>query len=101
MKFEVLAYDGPFGNRVIETVESDDETMLQSYPARNYRRIEPLTIEQQKSLLFAQLEELDRVTMKPRTQRELALSNPAVLTWLAEQDAEAAILRAQLAALQA
>ena len=53
----------------------------------------------QRAAIEDQLDKIDRQTNKPRTLREIQLGNPDTLAWLAGKDAEAVVLRAQLAAL--
>ncbi len=53
----------------------------------------------QREAIQDQLDKIDKQTNKPRTLREIQLGNQATMTWLAQQDALAVTLRAQLAAL--
>jgi len=54
----------------------------------------------QRDAILAQLEAIDAATDKPRTRREVQIGRAATLTWLAEQDAAAEALRAELAAIR-
>lgn len=59
----------------------------------------PAYVPTRRDEILARLTEIDRLTTKPRTTREIALGNPATLTWVMSLDAEAATLRTELAAL--
>lgn len=52
-----------------------------------------------KDAVLARLAEIDKLTTKPRTTRELALGNTATKAWVTALDSEAATLRTELAAL--
>lgn len=54
---------------------------------------------QRRAQILAQLATIDAQTTKPRTVRELALGNTDALAWVRTQNAQAATLRAELAAL--
>jgi len=49
--------------------------------------------------IIARLHEIDAITDKPRTRRELALAKNATKTWLQTLDNEAEALRTELAGL--
>lgn len=49
--------------------------------------------------IITRLSEIDRLTTKPRTTRELALGNAATKAWVTALDSEAATLRTELAGL--
>lgn len=52
-----------------------------------------------KEVILARLVEIDVISDKPRTRRELALSKKATKDWLQALDDEAAVLRTELAGL--
>jgi hypothetical protein len=53
----------------------------------------------QRDVIMSRLAEIDAQTTKPRTLRELALSNQLTLTWVTKLDAEANTLRTELSTL--
>ena len=59
----------------------------------------PAYVPTRRDEILARLAEIDRMTTKPRTTREITLGNPATLTWVMALDVEAASLRAELATL--
>ena len=60
---------------------------------------EPSAAAIQRAEILAQLDVIDASTDKPRTRRELALSNAAAKAWVQARDDEATALRAALAKL--
>lgn len=52
-----------------------------------------------KEVILARLVEIDTISDKPRTRRELALSKKATKDWLQSLDDEAAALRTELGTL--
>lgn len=52
-----------------------------------------------KGIILARLAEIDAISDKPRTRRELTLSKAATKTWLQGLDDEAITLRTELATL--
>lgn len=52
-----------------------------------------------RDVILARLLEIDTITDKPRTRRELALAKNATKTWLEALDNEAVALRTELAGL--
>lgn len=52
-----------------------------------------------RDVILARLLEIDAITDKPRTRRELALAKNATKTWLQALDDEAVALRTELAGL--
>ncbi len=59
----------------------------------------PIPVKSRREEIQARLIEIDAISDKPRTRRELALSRAATKTWLQTLDDEASTLRAKLAAL--
>ena len=52
-----------------------------------------------RDVILARLLEIDTITDKPRTRREIALAKNATKTWLETLDNEAVALRTELAGL--
>lgn len=59
----------------------------------------PTPVVSRREEIIARLAEIDKQTTKSRTMRELALNNAVTLAWVAQLDAEAADLRAELRGL--
>lgn len=58
-----------------------------------------IPIPDRKAVILARLAEIDAISDKPRTRRELALSKNATKAWLQTLDDEATALRTELAGL--
>lgn len=52
-----------------------------------------------REIVVARLAEIDAITTKPRTMRELSLNNAATIAFVTKLDAEAGTLRTELAGL--
>ena len=52
-----------------------------------------------RAVIIARLEEIDAITTKPRTIRELSLNNAGTIAWVTVLDNEATALRGELATL--
>lgn len=69
------------------------------YPGDFTEIVEVETAPTRKDAVLARLAEIDKLTAKPRTTRELALGNTATKTWVTALDSEAVTLRTELAGL--
>lgn len=85
-------------NSTKQTIVADLAFVEAHYPG-DFTEVVESTGASRKDAILERLAEIDKLTTKPRTTRELALGNTATKAWVTALDSEAATLRTELAAL--